>query len=84
MSGRKPDFHLAALDKSTEAKNNRIGAAWKDDNGSITIVLDNFIQLTGSPNLVIKLFPNDRKPSTALPVTGDSYTTRDLEKDIPF
>lgn len=72
MSGRKPDFHLAAMNKATDAKNNRIGAAWKEDNGSITIVLDNFIQLTGSPDLSIKLFPNDRNASTAFPVTGDS------------
>lgn len=59
---RKPDYRVAAMDKRTDAKNN-IGGAWKNADGSIAIVIDPFITITGSKDLLITLFPN--KPEGA-------------------
>ena len=56
--GRKPDYNLAALDKETGFKNNRIGAAWINPDGRISIQLNPFVVLDGTnPNLVVTLFP---------------------------
>ena len=56
---RKPDWDLKAMVKDTDEKN-RVGAAWSNENGSISIVLDPFIVLQSSKQLVLTLFP--RKP----------------------
>lgn len=93
MAGRSPDYFLAALNKATDDKNNRIGAAWEEDDGSIAIKLDHFVHLQGDQNLLLKLFPNKRpKPSTPsfIPTTG-VHSTKDISKsddptedEIPF
>lgn len=57
---RKPDYRFAAMNKSTDEKNN-VGAAWVNPDGTISVALDSFIQLTASKNLVLTLFPNDKK-----------------------
>lgn len=90
MAGRSPDYFLAALDKETDDRNNRIGAAWEEDDGSIAIKLDHFVQLKGDRNLLLKLFPNTRKgPKPTHPdssLTGVNTTKSDdpAEDDIPF
>jgi len=56
---RKPDYRVAALDKITEDKNN-VGAAWKNEDGTISIVLDSFIVLYGGNRFLITLFPNTK------------------------
>lgn len=61
MASRKPDFRVAAMDKTTDAKNN-IGGAWLNEDGSIAVIIDPFIVLNGSRNLLITLFPN-KEPS---------------------
>jgi hypothetical protein len=60
--GRQPDYRLAALNKRTDEKGNNIGAAWINDNGSISIRLDSFVVLTGSKDLVLTLFKADDRP----------------------
>lgn len=57
---RKPDYRVAAMDKKTDAKNN-IGGAWINQDSSIAIVLDAFIVIQGSKDLLITLFPNKDK-----------------------
>lgn len=59
--GRQPDYRLAALNKSTDEKSN-VGAAWENDNGSISIRLDSFVVLKGSKDLVLTLFKSDSRP----------------------
>lgn len=61
MAGRKPDYRLAALDKETD-DTDRVGAAWKNDNGSISIRLNTFVHLIGNKNLVLTLFPEGERP----------------------
>lgn len=60
MAGRQPDFHVHAMDKRTDEKA-RVGAAWQNENGSISVVLNPFTVLASTPNLVITMFVNDRK-----------------------
>lgn len=61
---RSPDFVVKLLDKTTE-KRGRIGAAWTNEDASISISLDPFVVLPKYPNeLVITLFPNEDKTKT--------------------
>lgn len=54
---RKPDYDVGALNKRTDIKG-KVGAAWINDNGTITIILDPFVVLTGGSEMVITLFPS--------------------------
>lgn len=54
---RKPDYRLAALDKNTGHVGN-IGAAWVNEDESITIILDSFVVLNGGKQLILTLFEN--------------------------
>ncbi len=57
---RKPDYNVSAMNKSTEEKG-RIGAAWINQDGSISITLDAFIVLPNAgKDLLITLFPKTR------------------------
>lgn len=60
-AGRKPDYMVSALDKETGRKASRIGAAWINPDGSISVKLDFCVVLNAAnDNLVVTLFPNDR------------------------
>jgi hypothetical protein len=59
---RRPDYRVGAMNKATDAKNN-VGGAWLNEDGTIAVILDNFIVLQGGKDLLITLFPNtDRGP----------------------
>lgn len=87
MSGNKPDYYVGCLDTETERKNPRLGAAWINNDGTISIKLDDFVTVTGSKSTYLRLFPN-RDRSQAKPQTPEAatkaYTTTDLQEDIPF
>lgn len=53
--GRKPDYTLSALDKTTGEKN-VVGAAWRNSDGSIRIKINAFVVLPGGSNTVLTLF----------------------------
>jgi hypothetical protein len=77
--GRQPDWTLNALNKETDQKS-PVGVAWSNDNGSISIRLNGWVQLTADPNLVLTLFPKrDWKSKTT-----DTQQTPDPNEDIPF
>jgi hypothetical protein len=57
---RRPDFILKAMNKTTDQRTGKIGAAWINQDGSIALVLDPAVQIHSDPELVIMLFPNDR------------------------
>lgn len=59
-SGRKPDFKVKVLNKVTDERG-CVGAAWKNDDGSVTILLDYCVVLPGGKDNLITLFPIDRK-----------------------
>jgi hypothetical protein len=54
---RLPDLRLKAMNKNTDVKSGYIGGAWKNENGSISIQLDPFVNLFQDGNLVLTLFP---------------------------
>lgn len=58
--GRSPDYILKAMNKATGEKR-KIGAGWKNTDGSITVALDSFTVLQSSPDLVLHLFLNDKE-----------------------
>ncbi len=61
-SNKKPDYDLAAMNKLTGDKNYRCGAAWKNDDGSISIKLDPFVVLDANHSgIVITLFERKEK-----------------------
>ena len=54
--GRKPDYDLSALDKVTDMRG-KVGAAWINTNGTISIRLNPWVVLDGAnKELVITLF----------------------------
>lgn len=55
---RTPDFRVAALNKRTDEKAT-IGAAWKNEDGTIAVVLHSFTKIEGSKDILITLFPKD-------------------------
>lgn len=57
VTPRSPDYIVKALDKSNDQRKGRIGAAWLNEDGSISISLDPFVVIDAS--LTINLFPKD-------------------------
>ncbi len=64
MTGRAPDFHLKALNRRTERRTGKIGAAWLNTDGSITLQLDMCISIPDDPDILLTLFPNDGAKKT--------------------
>lgn len=71
MSKRKPDYWLKAMDKreSRKSSSSKVGAAWKNADGSISIDLNAFVTLETvsrhPEDLVLTLFPIDRSEVNA-------------------
>lgn len=57
---RKPDFYVRAKHKKS-GEQSLIGAAWQNPNGSISIKIDPFVVLQGGADLLLTLFPRDKK-----------------------
>ena len=53
---RKPDYKLKVLNKKTSEKG-EVGAAWLNEDGSISIQLNMLVVLKRKKNLVLTLFP---------------------------
>lgn len=58
-SSRPPEWRLKVLNKKTERKS-VVGAGWSNDDGSVTIVLNDFVVLPQNEDTVITLFPIDK------------------------
>jgi hypothetical protein len=55
----KPNYKVKVLNKKSSLKGH-IGAAWINEDGTISIVLDNYISLYQDGNILITLFPTDK------------------------
>lgn len=55
--GDLPSYFFHAMHKGTNEKS-RIGSAWNQPDGSISIALNPFITLESHTELVLRLFPN--------------------------
>lgn len=89
-SGKKPTYDVSILNKVTGQKG-KVGAAWFNDNGRISIKLNPCVVLASDPNLVITLFPidwdSDKRTGDKVPSLEDYDDTdynKDDEDDIPF
>lgn len=62
--GRKPDYRVGVKTRQSASKSGQgtIGAAWKEDDGTISIVLNPCVVLRFEDDVVIRLFPNDYVP----------------------
>ena len=82
---RKPDYKFKVLNKSTELKG-EIGAAWKNTDGSISVVLNPCVVLNANDDLVLNLFPQDeeKKPLKKLsnPINEKYSILRDSELHV--
>ena len=58
---KKPDFRIKVLDKSTSEKCNDAGAAWNNEDGSISIVLSPCTTLIRNKDILITLFPVNKE-----------------------
>lgn len=61
--GKKPDYRVGFLNKKTNQKVSHIGAAWRNDDGSLTISLSGglYFQTDSDNDAIITLFPNHSK-----------------------
>lgn len=58
--GTKPHFTLRALHKKSGIKAT-VGVGWQQSDGSISIALNNWINLYQDGDLVLTLFPKDNE-----------------------
>jgi hypothetical protein len=58
-TGRKPDLVLKCMDKVSGQKSGKIGAAWINKDGSITLVVDFPQKVEANAAMVYTLFAND-------------------------
>lgn len=92
-SGKQPDYDLVILRKSDQKKG-KIGAAWKNEDGSISIVLNPLVQVTETSDLNIRLFTRTpyqgRQQDLPIPPAGkykDQSAIRPKNQDsddVPF
>ncbi len=62
--GRLPEYDVSAINGTTEGRG-RVGAAWINEEGHITLKLNPFVQLHQDGHLILTLFP---KPSAKLEI----------------
>lgn len=59
MTPTKPDYDLSVKRRSREDKaSTRAGAAWINDDGSISVVINPCVVLTDNKDYIIRLFPS--------------------------
>lgn len=64
MKGRKPDYVVKAVIRQHEKDmKGKVGAAWVNPDGSISIDLNPFVVLEANSNLHIMMFKHDDKES---------------------
>jgi hypothetical protein len=56
----RPTHVIKVMDRSTGRKGGRVGAAWVNPDGSISIHLDTGVTLSWNDGLMITAFENDR------------------------
>jgi hypothetical protein len=61
VKSRKPDLVLRAMNKRTNTKSGKIGAAWSNPDGSISLRLDAGVVIEHHVDVIFTLFPNDRE-----------------------
>ena len=60
---RKPDYDLSALNKADDRLKGKVGAAWINEDGTISVVLNPFTYLHQDGHLLLTLFPKNLPPT---------------------
>ncbi len=85
MAGKKPDYTLSAMDKDNDRLKGLVGAAWINEDGSISIRLNPFVVLdTREHNLELRLFKNDGNYQKKLPKSAEVPHDVQAGQEIPF
>jgi hypothetical protein len=84
-AGRLPDYTVSAMSKKNETLKGKVGGAWQNGDGTISIKLDPFVVLSGSQDLSIRLFPYDANhPRNKKPVATETEVYPDDDVDTPM
>ena len=65
---RRPDYELKAWHKTSNASG-EVGAAWNNEDGSLSLVLNPGCMLMFDPEIKLRLFPNEYKNKETNPTT---------------
>ena len=79
--GRSPDYNLSFLDKGTDQRG-RVGAGWRNDDGSISIKLNVKVVLAESPDLILTLFLRDENYERAHEGTPERVDGGSVPPDV--
>lgn len=92
-TARPPDYDITAFDKDRQT-GAKVGAAWNQEDGSISLVLNPGTALVYGSNMVYKVKPRlpDGPAQVPRPTSQTKVTRRvfqqphrsDLDDDIPF
>ena len=62
--GRPPDYNLGCLNRHTEERGT-VGAAWKNTDGSIRVIINPFVVLPCPGDCMLTLFPIKAKSASS-------------------
>lgn len=72
-TGKLPTHRLGVIDTRTD-KRSIVGAGWKNDDGSISIVLNPCIVISSGPHYILRLFPErDREMRIVADEADDAH-----------
>ena len=80
--GKHPHYILTAKSKKEGSFGSRIGAAWMNERGAISIRLSPCVTISDRDDIWIGLFPNKDNPPPVVPANA-SFTMEDID-DVPF
>jgi hypothetical protein len=60
---RKPDLVLMAMNTETGDRTGKIGAGWLNEDGSVSVRLDDGVCIQQQRGVIFTLFPNNRPES---------------------
>jgi len=82
---RKPDYNLCVKPKNGPGVNNRVGAAWKDEQGRISIKLNPCVVISHLDDVWIGLFPAEKPQyNKSYQSYEDPHPPVDFDDDVPF
>ena len=85
MDARKPDYRLTVYDKAEKKGLGEVGAAWKNEDGSVTITLNAFVNLSYNPRFGLRLWPIEKQSGQEVPRDDKKYFKQPYKDDnVPF
>lgn len=84
-TNKKPDFNVTCYNKET-GESGTVGAAWNNDDGSISMKLIPFVRLEQKDGFTFRLFPTNKDITKYTKVTTKPKSSKlnSEEDDTPF